>query len=97
MNDKIKIAIESHIEAIDNDDFVECLKMALDGGVMEEIMDVFYNAKILVPVDQVERALLEYYEGKKVFSPDEKAKMRLKLEYIINRNQIAAYRAFFGE
>ena len=32
-----------------------------------------------------------------VFSPDEKAKMRLKLEYMINRSQIAAYRAFFGE
>ena len=97
MNDKIKTAIKSHIDEIDKEDFVECLKMALDGGVIEEVMDVFYNAKILVPVDQVERALLEYYEGKKVFSPDEKAKMRLKLEYIINRSQIAAYRAFFGE
>lgn len=91
----VKRIIEDNIESIENDDFNKALGDALKNGVEDEFVDTFYRAGVSIPVNQVYDALKKHYKGECLRLPIEEREKRIcKLTYLINKNQLAAFRGF---
>ena len=82
MKQRLKELVEKHIEKIDEADFSEIFDEAIKEGLAEDLLDLFHDANVSVPPEQLAKALSNAYVTKN--SDKEKA------TYIFNKHLIAA-------
>lgn len=82
MKQRLKELVEKHIERIDEEDFSEVFDEAIKEGLVEDLLDLFHDANVSVPPEQLAKALSNAYVTKN--SDKEKA------TYLFNKHLIAA-------
>lgn len=82
MKQRLKDLVEKHIEKIDEEDFSEIFDETIKEGLAENLLDLFHDANVSVPPEQIAKALSDSYVTKN--SDKEKA------TYIFNKHLIAA-------
>ena len=81
MKQKLKDLVEKYIERIDEKDFSEIFDEAIKEGLVEDLLDLFHDANVSVPPEQLAKALSNAYVTKN--SDKEKA------TYLFNKHLIA--------
>jgi hypothetical protein len=93
MNATAKAIIERHQDDLDkygtDKDFENILHDAIKENVLDEVLDIFYAADITIPPEVVTKQLYDFYITKIATSPEG----RDKINYLINKNQIAIIKA----
>jgi hypothetical protein len=82
MKQRLKELVEKHIEKIDEEDFSKIFDEALQEGLVEELLDLFHDASVSVPPEQLAKALSVSYVTK--HSDKERA------TYLFNKHLIVA-------
>lgn len=82
MKQRLKELVEKYIEKIDEEDFSEIFDEAIKEGLAEDLLDLFHDAGVSVPPEQIAKALSNAYVTKN--SDKEKA------TYLFNKHLIAA-------
>ena len=88
MNNTVKGIIEGNIELINQNKFEKVLEEALQSDVADELLDTFYKAKVNVPVEQMQAALI----NSRCMNTEEKEQKLLTLQYLINKNQLTIFK-----
>ena len=88
MHNTVKGIIEGNIELIDQNKFEKVLEEALQSDVADAVLDAFYKAKVDVPVEQMQAALI----NSRCMNTEEKEQKLLTLQYLINKNQLAIFK-----
>ena len=88
MNNTVKGIIEGNIELINQNKFEKVLEEALQSDVADELLDAFYKAKVNVPVEQMQAALI----NSRCMNTEEKEQKLLTLQYLINKNQLTIFK-----
>ena len=88
MNNTVKWIIEGNIELINQNKFEKVLEEALQSDVADELLDTFYKAKVNVPVEQMQAALI----NSRCMNTEEKEQKLLTLQYLINKNQLTIFK-----
>lgn len=86
--------LKARKDSLNKNDFRPFLTDALEEDVCDEMLDIFFESGISVPSEQLTSALREYYVKKRIdISAEERTQKELRARYLINKNQIAVFKA----
>ena len=93
-SNKAKEILKSRKDSLAKNDFLPVLTDALEEDVCDEMLETFFESGISVPSEQLTSVLREYYVKKRIdISAEERAQKELRTQYLINKNQIAVFKA----
>ena len=86
--------LKARKDSLNKNDFLPVLMDALEEDVCDEMLDTFFESGISVPSEHLTSVLREYYVKKRIdISAEERAQKELRTQYLINKNQIAVFKA----
>ena len=98
MNKIVAKIINDNEDNIDNNNFSPVLKEALGQGVVNDILNCFYEADVSpVPTEQLFAALKKHYiDNNPTLTAEEKSAKAKFIQYLINKYQISIFESILN-
>ena len=92
MNETVVKILNENKANIDDNNFVTVFEEALKQGVANDVLAIFYEAGLSVPINQLADALKKHYIDNNPSIPlKEKSEKEKLMEHLINRYQISIF------
>ena len=88
MNQKVKNLIEQHINEVDAERFDAIVEEAIRAGVLNELLDAFYEADISIPPHVITKQICQVSLKDTASSAEDLARSKDRFRYLINKHQL---------
>ena len=98
MNKIVAKIINDNEDNIDNNNFSPVLKEALGQGVVNDILNSFYEADVTpVPTEQLFASLKKHYiDNNSTLTAEQKSEKSKFIQYLINKYQISIFESMLN-
>ncbi len=98
MTPRLKEFLRNRQSYVEKEDYDTLIREAISENLLDEFLDLYFDAGEDIPVELVYKHLCNYYIQKKaVLSATEKDKVNRKIQYIINKHQKVVFQTFFAK